>query len=110
MEHNGKTYSWLLLSPFSNQISFKKAGKKLTMQSSHEFNQFNLHQSFEVLLHAGATPLSGAVRYRQYLKETGQFSTLHDKIKTAPEGIKLIGATHIYLWGNTLLTHENIDD
>ena len=108
LEKNGKTYSWLLLSPFSNQVSFTKASNQLMMKSSHEFNQFNQHHSFDVLLHAGITPLSGAIRYREYLQQSGQFSSLNDKIATAPEGKKLIGATHIYLWGNTLLAQEDV--
>lgn len=110
LEQKGNTYSWLLLSPFSNQISFRKTGKKLMMQGSHEFNRFNQHQSFDVLLHAGTTPLSGAIRYREYLQKTGQFVSLRDKIVAAPEGKKLIGATHIYLWGNTLLAQEDVKD
>lgn len=108
LEQKGNTYSWLLLSPFSNQVSFTKVGKQLMMQGSHEFNQFNQHHPFDVLLHAGTTPLSGAIRYRQYLQQSGQFSSLQAKIATAPEGKKLIGATHIYLWGNTLLAQEDV--
>lgn len=108
LEQKGSTYSWLLLSPFSNQVSFAKAGQQLMMQSSHEFNRFNQRQPFDVLLHVGTTPLSGAIRYREYLQQTGQFSSLRDKIATAPDGNKLIGATHIYLWGNTLLAEEDV--
>lgn len=108
LEQNEKTYSWLLLSPFSNQLAFAKVDKQLTMQGSHEFNRFNQQQSFDVLLHVGTTPLSGAIRYREYLQRSGQFSSLRDKIATVPEGKKLIGATHIYLWGNTLLAQEDI--
>lgn len=84
LEQKGKTDSWLLLSPFSNQVSFTKAGKQLMMQSSHEFNRFNQHQSFDVLLLAGTTMLSGAIRCREYLQQSGQFSSLRDKIATAP--------------------------
>lgn len=108
LEKKGNTYSWLLLSPFSNKISFSKTGKQLMMEGAHEFTRFNQHQPFEVLLYVGTTPLSGATRYREYLQKTGQFSSLRDKIKIAPEGKKLIGATHIYLWGNTLLAQEDI--
>lgn len=108
--YKGMTYSWLLLSPFSNQISFTKTGEQLLMQSSHEFTRFNQQQPFEVLLHAGTSPLSGALRYREYLQQSGQFRSLRDKIAAVPEGKKLIGATHIYLWGNTLLAQEDVKD
>ncbi len=85
-QQQGKVYSWLLLTPFSNQVSFASAKDRLTMRSSHQFNRFNQQQAFEVLLHVGRTPLSGARRYREYLQQSGQFSSLRDKIRIAPEG------------------------
>jgi len=108
LEQKGNTYSWLLLSPFSNQLSFTEAGKRLMMQGAHVFNRFNQHQPVDILLHVGTTPLSGAIRYREYLQQNDKFSSLREKIAKAPEGKKLIGATHIYLWGNTLLAQEDI--
>lgn len=107
-QQQGKVYSWLLLTPFSNQVSFASAKDRLTMRSSHQFNRFNQQQAFEVLLHVGRTPLSGARRYREYLQQSGQFSSLRDKIRIAPEGEKLIGATHIYLWGDKLLAPADV--
>ncbi len=109
-EQHGQFYSWLLLSPFSNQVTFTPAGQRLTMHSSHEFNTFNQHQPFEVLLHVGSTPLSGALRYRDYLQHSGQFTSLRDKVASAPEGKKLIGASHLYLWGSMLLAAEDVSD
>ncbi|SUI83587.1 Protein of uncharacterised function (DUF3111) [Serratia quinivorans] len=107
-QQQGKVYSWLLLTPFSNQVTFAGAKNMLTMHSSHQFNRFNQQQAFEVLLHVGDTPLSGARRYREYLQQSGQFSSLRDKIRIAPEGEKLIGATHIYLWGDKLLAPADV--
>ena len=80
------------------------------MRAGHQFNRFNQQQAFEVLLHVGDTPLSGARRYRDYLQQNGQFSSLREKIKQAPEGEKLIGATHVYLWGDKLLAAEDVKD
>ncbi|MGN7972940.1 glycoside hydrolase [Serratia sp. 22264] len=108
LEQQGKVYSWLLLTPFSNQVNFANAKSVFSMLSSHQFNRFNQQQTFDVLLHVGETPLSGARRYRQYLQQSGQFSSLRDKIRSAPEGEKLIGATHIYLWGDKLLAPADV--
>ncbi len=107
-EQEGKFYSWLLITPFSNEINFTVANGRLRMRSLHRFNRFNQQFPFEVLLHVGDTPLSGAIRYREYLRQSGQFSSLRDKIKIAPEGEKLIGATHLYLWGNRLLDRADV--
>ncbi|MDQ9557778.1 hypothetical protein RF091_19995, partial [Serratia marcescens] len=97
-----------MLTPFSNRITFVAAQEKLEMRAEHQFNRFNQQQAFEVLLHVGDTPLSGARRYRDYLQQSGQFSSLREKIKKAPEGEKLIGATHVYLWGDKLLAAEDV--
>lgn len=94
-----RVFSWLLLTPMQNQITFN-GEKTLAMAAAHEFDRFNQQQSFKVLLHAGQSALSGALRYRQYLRESGQFRSLKDKIRLAPEGKELIGASYIYLWGN----------
>ncbi|WP_413724492.1 glycoside hydrolase [Sodalis sp. RH16] len=107
-EQEGKFYSWLLLTPFSNEITFSVADARLQMHSLHRFNRFNRQHAFEVLLHVGDTPLSGAIRYREYLRQSGQFSSLWDKIKIAPDGEKLIGATHLYLWGGMLLDQADV--
>jgi len=107
-EQNGNLYSWILLSPFNNQLTFTETDQHLILQASHEFNQLNQGQPLDVLLHVGTTELSGAIRYREYLQRTGKFTSLKEKIALAPEGKKLIGATHIYLWGNMLLAQEDI--
>jgi hypothetical protein len=110
IEHQNNVYSWIMLTPFSNKISFAKVDKQLSMQGTHTFNQFNQDQSFDVLLHVGHTALSGAKRYREYLQQSGQFSTLREKMTIAPEGKKLIGASYLYLWGNGLLAPEDVKD
>ncbi|PKH26686.1 hypothetical protein CIG19_02510 [Enterobacterales bacterium CwR94] len=110
LEHQGKVYSWIMLTPFSNKVSFAKVDRQLNMQAAHTFNQFNQGQSFDVLLHVGNSALSGAQRYREYLQQSGQFSTLREKMAVAPEGQKLIGASHLYLWGNGLLAPEDVQD
>lgn len=109
-QQQDKIYSWLLLTPFHNRITFQQHTSQLAMYSQHEFNRFNQQQPFEVLLHVGDSPLSGALRYRAWLKQTGQFSTLREKLVVAPEGRKLIGATFLYLWGSQLLAPEDVRD
>ncbi|XBS68010.1 hypothetical protein ABK905_14025 [Acerihabitans sp. KWT182] len=107
-EQKDKVYSWLLLTPFDNEIAFSTADGRLRMLSGHRFNLFNQQRPFEVLLHVGDAPLSGALRYREYLRQSGRFNSLRDKINNAPEGGKLIGATHIYLWDSGLLDRADV--
>ena len=62
-------------------------------------------------LHLGdADPLAGAKRYRQWLVEQGRYEPLTDKLRQTPEAQKLLGASHVYLWGNELLGAEDVRD
>ncbi|WP_413729244.1 glycoside hydrolase [Sodalis sp. RH22] len=106
----GQVVSWLLLTPMHNEVAFSGAETAVKMVAAHEFNRFNQHQPLQILLYAGRSELSGALRYRQYLQQTGQFTSLQDKIRLAPEGEKLIGATHVYLWGNGPLDVSDVID
>jgi hypothetical protein len=38
--------------------------------------------------------------YRRWLIQRGEFVSLKDKIHQTPEAEKLLGAAHVYLWGN----------
>ena len=54
-QYQGKVYSWLMLTPFSNRVTFAAEQEKLEMRAGHQFNRFNQQQAFEVLLHVGDT-------------------------------------------------------
>ena len=47
-----------------------------------------------------ASPIEAAKRYRTWLQKTGQFVSMKEKIRHVPEAEKLLGAAHIYLWGD----------
>ncbi len=55
-----------------------------------------------------ADPLSSARRYRQWLIENGAYQTQDDKLKETPQARKLLGAPHVYLWGNDLLAASDV--
>lgn len=92
-----QVYSWLLITPFSNNIMFSEQSNQLQMSSSHLFDQFNVNQPFEVILSIGETPIDGALAYRKYLESIGEIKTLQEKFLNIPDGNKLIGATHVYI-------------
>ena len=52
--------------------------------------------------------LAGAKRYRKWLVDSGQYETLSDKLLKIPEAKKLLGASHVYLWGNDLLGPDDV--
>ncbi|MFY3771718.1 hypothetical protein AHYW_002235 [Providencia manganoxydans] len=107
-QQQNQVYSWLLITPFSNKITFSEQANQLQMSSSHLFDQFNLTQPFEVILSIGESPIDGALAYRRYLESIDEIKTLQQKFLNIPDGNKLIGASHVYIWGKGLLDQQDI--
>ncbi len=108
MDHGGFTLNWLLTNPYNNRLRWQ-ADKGLSV--THEFTALDPAAPMTLLLHLGeADPLAGAKRYRRWLVEQGRYEPLVDKLKQTPEGEKLLGASHVYLWGNDLLALDDVQD
>ena len=69
------------------------------MTSSHTFTGLNRNEPFRVLVHWGEESLAGARCYRQYRQSQGYTVGLDEKVKENPELRKLIGASHVYVFG-----------
>lgn len=109
-QQQDRVYSWVLLSPFHNRLHFSEKQQRLQMSAVHQFSRFNQQQPFTVMLHTGDTPLDGALRYRRWLQDNKQFTSLEEKFAQIPDGKKLIGATHVYLWGKSIIDQQDITD
>ncbi|UTH74701.1 glycoside hydrolase [Chromobacterium sp. IIBBL 290-4] len=111
MNYGASSLHWLLLNPFNNRLAFTAEEQGLALMLSHEFTPLNLDQPMTLLLHLGdGNPLSGAQRYKQWLQAEGRYQTLADKIAKQPDTAKLLGASHVYLWGNDLLAESDVRD
>lgn len=104
-----RTYSWILQSPYDNKLSFSRKGGRLQLAASHEFNHFN-PAPLEIRLSVGDDWLAGARRYREWLQAEGAWQSLADKFARIPAGRRLIGASHLYLWGDDLLDRQDVTD
>lgn len=108
MDHGGFTLNWLLTNPYNNRLSWQK---DLALSLTHEFTELDPGAPMILLLHLGDSDLlAGAKRYRQWLVEQGRYEPLADKLRQTPEAEKLLGASHVYLWGNDLLALEDVSD
>ncbi len=108
LDHGRFTLNWLLTNPYNNRLHWQ-AGMALSV--AHEFTALDPATPMTLLLHLGdADPLAGAKRYRQWLVAQGRYETLADKLRNTPEAEKLLGASHVYLWGNDLLAPEDVRD
>jgi len=56
------------------------------------------------------SPVEPAKLYRKYLVEQNQFVSLKQKIERTPDSGKLLGAAHVYLWGDGLITRSDFVD
>lgn len=108
MDHGSYTLNWLLTNPYNNRLRWQQ-GQALSV--AHEFTALDPSAPMTLLLHLGdADPLAGAKRYRQWRGEQGLYEPLADKVRQTPEAEKLLGASHVYLWGNDLLAKEDVRD
>jgi len=109
IDHGGFTLHWLMTNPYNNRLKFSAQGKTLALAARHEFTSLGpgTPMTFKLVL-GDADPLGGARRYRQWLVDNGQYETLSDKLLKTPEANKLLGASHVYLWGNELLGPNDV--
>ncbi|WP_256729774.1 hypothetical protein [Burkholderia pseudomallei] len=111
IDEGNVSLSWLLTNPFNNTVKFTRDGDGIALSLSHDFTKLDPHSPMTLILHLGeADPLAGAKRYRDWLIAEGKYETLSGKIAKAPEGEKLIGASHVYLWGSGLLSVADVAD
>jgi hypothetical protein len=111
LDHGAHTLHWILANPFDNEMRFTPESDGLALALTHDFTRLSAAEPMELILHlAPADLLAGARRYRRHLVERGSWRPLADKIAASPEGAKLIGATHLYLWGNGLVGAKDVKD
>jgi hypothetical protein len=107
VDHGAFTLNWLLTNPYNNRLRWQ--GQALSL--AHGFTSLVPGAPMTLLLHLGESdPLAGARRYRQWLIEQGRYEPLADKLSHTPEAQKLLGASHVYLWGNDLLAPGDVRD
>jgi hypothetical protein len=108
VDHGTFTLNWLLTNPYNNRLRWQQ---DRALSLAHEFTSLDPGAPMTLRLHLGdGDPLAGAKRYRQWLVEQGRYEPLADKLRQTPEAQKLLGASHIYLWGNDLLALEDVLD
>ncbi|MBC3209758.1 hypothetical protein HU755_23400 [Pseudomonas sp. SWRI111] len=109
MAHAGFSLHWLMTEPYHNQLRFTADGDALALSARHRFTSLEPSRPLTFRLFLGtAEPLAGARRYKQWLIDSGQYETLQDKFAKTPQARKLLGASHVYLWGNGLLGPDDV--
>ena len=99
------TYTYLLTNPFNNELTFHAENGVLASALTHHFTRINKAKTFGFRISLGTlSPIEPAKQYRRYLQQIGQFVSMKDKIRQTPDAAKLLGAAHVYLWGDGMST------
>jgi hypothetical protein len=105
----GHTLTYILTNEFNNELAFEDRGGRIAMRFSHQFTRnWKIKEYGLSILLGDASPIEPARRYRAWLMEHGEFVSLKEKAAHIPDVEKLLGAAHIWLWGDALITRYDV--
>lgn len=107
-EQEGRFINYHLLSPINNQLTFSNRQGRVDMALNHHFTPLNSEQPLRVNISIGDDMLSGAKQYRAWRKAQHLADPLSAKVARNPEVKKLIAANHIYLFGTSPLSIQDV--
>lgn len=99
---------FIMENPYRSRMVFS-GGDALGFSLTHKYPQIDPEKqnSFRIYVTEN-NPVLSAKKYRDYVKEQGRFVTLEEKAEKNTDIRKLYGAPHIYLWGDHLISKEDI--
>ncbi|EJL83515.1 Protein of unknown function (DUF3111) [Herbaspirillum sp. CF444] len=110
-DYGGYVISLLFANPFNNTLDFFPDAKGIGMTATHQFTRLDLSRPYEVRIALNdADWLAPAKQYRQWLQARGEFVSLKSKLAAVEDGVRLIGASHVYLWGERLIVQQDVKD
>ncbi|MEZ8943254.1 glycoside hydrolase [Vibrio sp. 10N.247.311.12] len=117
-QQNDHFISYQMINATNNQLLFSDASSdssshsktKIDMKASHQFTMLNQSQPFIVRITLGDSWLDGAKQYRDSRINNDQSETLVAKQKRNPDVSKLIGASHVYLFGKDPLSVQDVSN
>ncbi|WP_194818076.1 glycoside hydrolase [Nocardia sp. XZ_19_385] len=93
--------SYIIPTDIGSTVTFTDRDKRLGATVKHDFDPAAATGTYTVILDpTRGGPIDSSLDYRQWLDSHGQLSSLNDKIRENPDVEKLLGAFHVYLWGD----------
>lgn len=112
VQHENHTVTYLIGNEFNNEVEFSHdegEPEKTAMRLAHRFPPNNVHAAHGLMIRIGdASPVEPARQYRKWLMDRGQFVPMRQKIKNTHRAERLLGAPHIYLWGEDVFCHVDV--
>ncbi|MCG9555615.1 glycoside hydrolase [Vibrio sp. Isolate31] len=117
-QQSDRFISYQLINPTNNQLFFtdissgssSKKKSLIDMSASHQFTTLNQSQPFAVRITLGNSMLDGAKQYRDWRIANGLSESLASKQTRNPDINKLVGASHVYLFGKDPLSIQDVKD
>ncbi|NQT02270.1 MAG: hypothetical protein HQ580_09615 [Planctomycetes bacterium] len=102
--------TYIITNPYNNVINFSRTGDWLEARFSHEFTSVQSKKEYGFLIRLGEnnSPVEPAKQFRRWLQQQGEFVGMKEKVKKVPKAERLLGAPHIYLWGDAFFTRHCI--
>ena len=102
--------TYIITNPYNNEIQFQQANDGLGFRFTHEFTSLAPRKDFGFLIRLGdnSSPVEPAKQFRQWLIEQGKFVSMKEKIKKVPNAVRLLGAPHVYIWGDAPFSRHDI--
>jgi len=95
------TFTYQVISDLRTELCTFDRNGRLVATARHEFLDRDQRPAYELEMWPGArSPIAPAIEYREGLVRAGQFVSLTEKIRANPEVAKLLGAVHMYVWGD----------
>jgi hypothetical protein len=104
------TFTYQVVSDIRTELCTEDQNGRIHAAAKHGFLDRDQRPAYELeMWPGGASPISPAIEYREGLVRDGTFVPLTAKIRANPAIAKLLGAVHIYVWGDGR-TVEFVDD
>lgn len=99
---------YIMEDPYRTKLNFV-SDPDIAFSVSHEYPEIddNKTKRFRIYV-TDNNPVSVAKLYRDYVMEQGRFTTLEQKAENAPDIRKLYGAPFLYLWGDFVISPDDI--
>lgn len=96
-----RTFTYQVISDIRTELCTEDKDGRIVASARHSFLNRDRLPAYELeMWPGGASPVAPAIEYREGLVRDGRFVPLADKIRANPEVAKLLGAVHMYVWGD----------
>jgi len=108
----GQALAYLFDQVFDNELLFTRGTTgQVSGSVTHTFRPNWEAWAYTVIIRLGdGSPITPAIKYREYLIERGGFVSMEQKIEANPKVERLLGAAHAYLWDAGVFSHLDATD